>query len=63
VLSCDLREVFCKPVISLNLILGVWCGLEGYKKLGSEKTRVLEGKETYKEEERRNENEDWEREE
>jgi hypothetical protein len=31
----------------------VWCGVEGYRKLGSEKTRVLEGKETYKEEGRK----------
>jgi hypothetical protein len=37
--------------------------VEGYRKLGSEKTKVREGRETYKEEERRNENEDWEREE
>jgi hypothetical protein len=41
----------------------LWCGVEGYRQLSSEETRVLEGKETYKEEERRNKNEVWEKEE
>jgi hypothetical protein len=35
----------------------------GIQEIGSVKTRVLEGKEIHKEEEGRNENEDWEREE